>query len=174
MLELDEIWNKIKWKIHACSTMQFKACICYFSLFLQECISSLLRTKYIEKKFNLQLLFLPTVSQTFILSWATNATRPCKFLFRKNNSMCLIETMLKPLPLVQNKARTEVNQTNPVQTNISIVKGLETSIIHVIEYQIEWDIFLKNIFWSKHFPATTNCKSLHSLVFLVKPVLKIS
>ena len=118
----------------------------------------------------LQLLFLPTVSQTFILSWATNATRPCKFLFRKNNSMCLIETMLKPLPLVQNKARTEVNQTNPVQTNISIVKGLETSIIHVIEYQIEWDIFLKNIFWSKHFPATTNCKTWHSRVFLVKPV----
>ena len=45
--------------------------------------------------------------------------------------------MLVTLPLVQNKARTEVNQTNPVQTNISIVKGLQTSIIHVIEYQIE-------------------------------------
>ena len=40
-----------------------KACVRYFSLFLKDkCISSLFRTKYIEKKFNLQLFFLPTVS----------------------------------------------------------------------------------------------------------------
>ena len=38
------------------SEMFLKACICYFSLFLKDkCISSLFRTKYIEKKFNLQL-----------------------------------------------------------------------------------------------------------------------
>ena len=50
----------------------FKACVRYFSLFLKDkCISSLFRTKYIEKKFNLQLFFLPTVSRTFILSSAT-------------------------------------------------------------------------------------------------------
>ena len=46
-----------------------KACARYFSLFSKDkCISSLFRTKYIEKKFNLQLFFLPTVSRTFILS----------------------------------------------------------------------------------------------------------
>ena len=40
-----------------------KACVCYFSLFLKDkCISSLFQTKCIEKKFNLQLFFLPTVS----------------------------------------------------------------------------------------------------------------
>ena len=40
-----------------------KACVRYFSLFLKvKCISSLLRTKYIEKKFDLQLLSLPIVS----------------------------------------------------------------------------------------------------------------
>ena len=41
----------------------FKACVHYFSLFLKEkCISSLFQTKYIEKKFNLQLFFLFIVS----------------------------------------------------------------------------------------------------------------
>ena len=50
----------------------FKACVRYFSLFLKDkCISSLFRMKYIEKKFNLQLFFLPTVSRTFIPSSAT-------------------------------------------------------------------------------------------------------
>ena len=68
----------------------FKACVRYFSLFLKdECIFSLVRTKYIEKKFTLQLFFLPTVSQTFILSWATTRyPPPWNFLFRKNNCMC--------------------------------------------------------------------------------------
>ena len=50
----------------------FKACVRYFSLFLKDkCISSLFRMKYIEKKFNLQLFFLPTVLRTFVLSSAT-------------------------------------------------------------------------------------------------------
>ena len=54
----------------------FKACVRYFSLFLKDkCISSLFRTKYIEK-FNLQLFFLPTVSRTFILSSATMRYSP--------------------------------------------------------------------------------------------------
>ena len=54
-----------------------KACVRYFSLFSKDkCISSLFQTKYIEKKFNLQLYFLPTVSQTFILSRATTCYPP--------------------------------------------------------------------------------------------------
>ena len=66
-----------KWK------NQLKTCVRYFSLFLKDkCISSLFRTKYIEKKFNLQLLFLPTARATtrYPPSW--------NFLFRKNNCMC--------------------------------------------------------------------------------------
>ena len=48
---------------HNCMIPNVKACVRYFSLFLKEkCISSLFRTKYIEKKFNLQLFFLPIVS----------------------------------------------------------------------------------------------------------------
>ena len=67
-----------------------KACFCYFSLFLKDKrISSLVRTKYIEKKLTLQLFFLLTVSRTFILSWATTRYLPFwNFLFRKNNYMC--------------------------------------------------------------------------------------
>ena len=60
----------------------------------------------------------------------------------------VIETMLVTLPFVQmNKARREVNRINQVQTKINIVKGLQTSVIHLslgahaIEYQIELDIF---------------------------------
>ena len=55
-------------------TERFKACVRYFSLFLKEqYVSWLFRTKYFEKKFNLQLFYLPIVSQTFILSWAYHA-----------------------------------------------------------------------------------------------------
>ena len=69
-----------KWvQQHSPTKCVFKVCVRYFSLFLKEkCISSLLRTKYIEKKFNLQLFFFPTVSRTFILSRATTRYPPLK------------------------------------------------------------------------------------------------
>ena len=75
---------------HAEIILFIKACVCYFSLFLKDkCISLLFRTKHTEKKFNLQLFFLPTVLRTFILSWATTRYLPSwNFLFRKNNCMC--------------------------------------------------------------------------------------
>ena len=48
-------------------------------------------------------------------------------------TLCVIETMLDTLPLVQmNKVRREANRTNQVQTNMNIMKGLQTSIIHLI------------------------------------------
>ena len=112
----------------------FKACVCYFSLFLKDkCISLLFRMKYIEKKFNLQLFFLPTVSLTFILSGLPRATRLLETSCLEKITVCVIETMLVTLPLVQmNKARREVNRTNQVQTKINIMKGLQTSVIHLI------------------------------------------
>ena len=62
-----------------------KAYVRYFSLFLKEkCISSLFQMEYIEKKFNLQLCFLPIVSRTFTLAWATTRCPPSwNFLFWK-------------------------------------------------------------------------------------------
>ena len=68
------------------------------------------------------------------------------------------------LPLVQmNKAQREVNQTNQEKHH-----ERSSNVCSTLENKN------KNIFWSKHFPATTNCRSWHSRVFLVKPVLKIS
>ena len=74
----------------------------------------------------------------------------------------------------------EANQTNQVQTKRNIVKGHQTSVIHLILGSTchwisdEMRYFFKNIFWSKHCPAITSCRSQLSRVFLVKPVLKIS
>ena len=48
-----------------------------FLFFLvDKCFSSLFQTKFIEKKFNLQLVFLPIVSWTFTLAWATMGCPP--------------------------------------------------------------------------------------------------
>ena len=44
--------------------------------------------KYIEKKFNLQLFFLPTVSLTFILSGLPRATRLLETSCLEKITMC--------------------------------------------------------------------------------------
>ena len=79
----------VKWCSNSILPNKLKTCVRYFSLFLKDkCISLLFRTKYIEKKFNLQLFFLLTVSRTFILSRATTRYPPrWNFSFRKNNYM---------------------------------------------------------------------------------------
>ena len=56
--------------------ISFKACVCYFSLFLKDkCISSLFRTKYIERKFNLQLFFISVFHEDLISLGLPRATR---------------------------------------------------------------------------------------------------
>ena len=79
------------------------------------------------------VVFLPTVSRRFILSRATRTTRLLETSCLEKITVCVIETMLVTLPLVQmNKARREGNRTNQVQTKINIMKGLQTSVIHLI------------------------------------------
>ena len=58
-------------------------CVRYFLLFLKEqYVSWLFQTKCVEKKFNLQLFHLPTVSRIFILSWVTKCyPSPRNFFF---------------------------------------------------------------------------------------------
>ena len=151
-----------------------------FWLFKDKCISLLVRTKYIGQKFNIQLFFLPTVSYLFSPG-PPRATSLLEISCLEKITVCVIETMLVTLLLVQmNKAQREVIRTKQAQSKINIVEGLQTSVIHLIlgstcHWISNWmRYFLKNIFWLKHFPATTNCRSWHSRVFLVKPVLKIS
>ena len=112
----------------------FKACVRYFSLFLKDnCISSSFRTKYIEKKFNLQLFFLPNVHEHLFCPGLPLATRLLETSCLEKITVFVIKTMLVTLPLVQmNKAQREGNRKNQVQTKINIMKGLQTSIIHLI------------------------------------------
>ena len=59
----------------------FKACVRYFSLFIKDkCISSLFRTKYIEKKFNLQLFFFPLFHEDLLSPGLPRATHLLKLL----------------------------------------------------------------------------------------------
>ena len=65
--KIPEFWRCKLWNQNFVSfgsgNMHIKACIHYFSLFLKEkCISLLFQTNYIEKKFNLELIFLTIVS----------------------------------------------------------------------------------------------------------------
>ena len=65
------------------------ACVPYFSLFVKEhCVSWLFLTKYFERKLNLHLFFLPTVSRTFILSWIPRAARLLKTSCFEKVTMC--------------------------------------------------------------------------------------
>ena len=135
----------------------------------------------LKRNLTYNYFFFPLFHEHFLSPKLPRANRLLETSWLEKITVCVIETMLVTLPPVQmNKARREVNRTNQVQTKINIVKGLQTSVIHLIPGSTcHWisnrmRYFLKNIFWSKHFPATTNCRSPHSRVFLVKPVLKIS
>ena len=111
-----------------------KACIRCFSLFLKgKCISSLFRTNYIEKKFNSRLVFLLSIHGYLFSPGLPCATRLLETSCLEKITVCVIETMSATLPLVQmNKARREGNRTNQEQTKINIMKGLQTSVIHLI------------------------------------------
>ena len=114
--------------------------------------------------------FFPPFHEHLFSPGLPRATRLLETSCLEKITVCVIETMLVTLPPVQmNKARREVNWTNQVKLLLYLIPG---STCHWISSRMRY--FLKNIFWSKHFPATTNCRSRHSQVFLVKPVLKIS
>ena len=65
--------------------------------------------------------------------WLPRATHLPETSCLEKITICALETMLVTLPLLQmNKERREVNRTNQVQTKINIMKGLQTSAIHLI------------------------------------------
>ena len=118
----------VQWRLRTCSgknLVVLKTCVHYFSLFLKEqCASWLFRTKYFEKKFNLLLFYLPTVSWTFFSSGLPRATHLIETSSEKITA-CVIETILVTLPLVpMNKARRKVSQQikyNSTQDKIATV-----------------------------------------------------
>ena len=134
----------------------------------------------LKRNLTYSCFFFPLLHEHLLSPGLPHATRLLETSCLEKIAVCVIEKMLVTLLLVQmNKARREANWANHVQTKINIMKGLKTSVMHLIPGSTcHWisnrmRYFLENIFWSKYFPATTNRRSLHSWEFLVKPVLKI-
>ena len=160
----------------------FKACVCYFSLFLKDkCVLCYFERSTLKRNITYSSFSFPLFHKHLFFPGLPRTTHLLEISCLEKVTVCVIKTMFVMLLLVQmNKARREVNQKNQVPTKIIIMKGLQTSVIHLIPgITYHWisnqmRYFLKNIFWSKQSPATTNCRSRHSRVFLVKPVLKIS
>ena len=122
-------------------------------LFLKDkCISSLFRMKYIEKKFNLSCFFFSQFHKHLFSPGLPGATCLLETSCLEKITVCVIETMLVTLLLVQmNKARREVNRTNHVQTKINVIFQRQL----IAEASI-CGSFLWNLFWKFHkFPRRT-------------------
>ena len=76
--------------------------------------------------------FFPLFQEHLFSPGLPRATRLVETSCVEKVTICVIETMLVTLPLVQmNKARRKANRTNQVQTKINM-KSLQTSVIHLI------------------------------------------
>ena len=143
-------------------------------------VSAIFKRHTLKRNLTYSCFFLPLFHKHLFSPGLPHTTHLLETSCLEKVTVFVIETMLVMLPLVQmNKAQREVNWTNHVQTKINIVKGLQTCYTlnpwgHMPLNIKSNEIFLKNIFWLKHFPVTTNCRSQHLRVFHVKPVLKIS
>ena len=141
----------------------------------------------LKRNLTYSCFFFPLFHEHLFSPGLPRATRLLETSCLEKITVCVIEIMLVTLLLVQmNKARREVNRTKRSQPNKPSTNQYEhrerpSNFCYTLN---PWEhmslniesmrYFLKNIFWSKHFPATTNYRSRHSRVFLVKPVLKIS
>ena len=86
----------------------------------------------LKRNLTYSCFFFPLFHEHLFSPELPRATRLLETCLEKI-TVCVIETMLVTLPLVQmNKARRKVNRTNQVQTKINIVKDLQTSVINLI------------------------------------------
>ena len=83
----------------------------------------------LKRNLTYSCFFFPLFHKHLFSPGLPRATRLLETSCLEKITVCVIETMLVTLPLVQmNKARREVNRTNQVQTKINIVKGLQISV----------------------------------------------
>ena len=81
----------------------------------------------LNKNLTYSCFFLPMFHEHLFSPGLPRATRLLETSCSEKITVCVIETMLVTLPLVQmNKVRREI------QIKINIVKGLQTSAIHLI------------------------------------------
>ena len=68
---------------------QLKACVCYFSLFSKDkCISSLVQTNYIEKKFTYSCFFFPLFHEHLFSPGLPRTTRLLETSCLEKITMC--------------------------------------------------------------------------------------
>ena len=147
-------------------------------LFLKDkCISSLFQRSTLKRNLTYSCFFFPLFYEHWFSPRLPRATRLLETSWLEKITVCNRDCSWHcRLPRWIKHEEKWTEQT----TKINIVKDLQTCVIHLIPGSTcHWisnrmRYFLKNIFWSKYFPVTTNCRSPHSRVFLVKPVLKIS
>ena len=98
--------------------VSLKSCVRYFSLFLKyESISSLFRTKYIEKKFDLSCFFFPSFHEHSLSLELPRAARLLKTSWFEKWTAWVIETMLMTLTFSQIKKITNRSQPTKSGTN---------------------------------------------------------
>ena len=87
----------------------------------------------LKRNLTYSCFFFPLFHKHLFSPGLPRATRLLETSCLEKITVCVIETMLVTLPLVQmNKAQREVNRTNQVQTKMNIMKGLQMSVIHLI------------------------------------------
>ena len=95
----------------------FKACVHYISLFLKDkCISSLFWTKYIEKKFNLQLFFFPLFHEHLFSPGLPRATHLLETSCLEKITMCNRDVYTKRHEL--NKPSTNQDKHHERSSNV--------------------------------------------------------
>ena len=105
----------------------------FFTIFKRQMYFFLISKEVHWKEIYLSCFFFPQFHKHFFSHALSCATCLLETSCLEKITVCLIETMLVTLLLVQiNKAQREVNRTNQVQTKINIVKCLQTSVIHLI------------------------------------------
>ena len=109
-----------------------KACVHYFLLFLNVFLHYLEPSTF-KGNLTYNCFFFPLFHEHLFSPELPCATRLLETSCLEKITVCVIETTLVMLLLVQmNKAQREVNRTNQVQTKKNIMKGLQTSVTHLI------------------------------------------
>ena len=97
--------------------LTLKVCVRYFSPFLKD--KCFFERSTLKRNLTYSCFFFPLFHEHLFSPGLPRATRLLETSWLEKITVCVIETMLVTLPLVQmNKARREVNQTNHIQTKI--------------------------------------------------------
>ena len=108
-------------------------CPLFFTIFKRNVFLPYFQRSTLKINLTDSRFFFPLFHEDFFSPGLPRTTRLFETSCLENITVCVIDTMLVTLPLVQmNKVRRPRKPTNQVQTKINIMKGLQTSVIHLI------------------------------------------